>query len=380
MSDLNGFYELKDTPLTKVGIFPYSGSQIDASGEYGLDPSKVYLVYRSEEELRKDECVESFKLIPWVDDHVMIGPREEGLTPAEEKGVEGVIGEDVYFKDGYLLGNVKIFSQNLADKVKNGKNQLSIGYRCKYIKQSGTYANQMFDFVQTELRGNHLALVKEGRAGPDVSVTLDHFLISMDGLSMAEKEMLNKDEELEISENQEMTPDEETETSSEPSMEQKINEMSQKIASIMASLEKLQLLEKQEQEETASDEDKEEKDKQMTSDQDDEEKKEKESNSMDSRLLKVLYKDIPKRDMLAKKLSNVIGTFDHSEKTLQEVAVYGVKKLNLNCPKGHEVALLEGYFNGVQAGMDSKLQGVHVENAANRKKNEMDDFLAKIKG
>ena len=47
--DSNGWYEIADNPLSLVGVFPYMGSMIDASGALGLDPEKIYNVYRSEE-------------------------------------------------------------------------------------------------------------------------------------------------------------------------------------------------------------------------------------------------------------------------------------------------------------------------------------------
>src|SRR4051812_48159961 len=99
--DLNGWTIIKDNPISKVGVFEYSGAQISSD----LEPDKIYRVYRPESELSNEDCIESFKLVPWINEHVMLGDMpEDGLTPAEEKGIEGVIGEEVYYKDGYLLG------------------------------------------------------------------------------------------------------------------------------------------------------------------------------------------------------------------------------------------------------------------------------------
>src|ERR1700722_3410016 len=101
--DTNGWYEIKGNPISKVGVFPYSGRSISPD----LDADKIYHVYRPEEELSHPDCIDSFKLLPWVDTHpqALLGPEETGRVPAEQKGVEGVIGEDVYFKDGVLYGN-----------------------------------------------------------------------------------------------------------------------------------------------------------------------------------------------------------------------------------------------------------------------------------
>jgi 8-oxo-dGTP pyrophosphatase MutT (NUDIX family) len=112
-TDTNGWIEVKDNPISKVGIFPYRGYQLGK--EY--DPDKTYQVYRPEEELNDPECLDSFKLLPWVDDHTMLGPEGSGFTPAEEKGVQGVTGEEIYFRDGTLYANLKLFSNALADLI-----------------------------------------------------------------------------------------------------------------------------------------------------------------------------------------------------------------------------------------------------------------------
>lgn len=75
--DKNGFFEVRDNPISKVGIFPYMGSSIGAD-----EPNRIYRVYRPEEELSNEETIESFKLLPFVDDHAMLG---SGEIPAEKK-------------------------------------------------------------------------------------------------------------------------------------------------------------------------------------------------------------------------------------------------------------------------------------------------------
>ena len=45
--DINGWAEIKGNPISKVGVFPYSGQQIAPD----LEPDKIYNVFRSEKEL-----------------------------------------------------------------------------------------------------------------------------------------------------------------------------------------------------------------------------------------------------------------------------------------------------------------------------------------
>lgn len=171
--DLNGWFEVKGNPISKVGVFDYSGAQVGAPP---ADAGRIFRVYRPAEELADPEAIASFRLTPFINDHKMLG---EGFTAAEDYGVDGVIGEDVYFSDDTLYGNIKVFSKTLADDVKNGKTDLSLGYRCIYDFTAGSWNGQAYDVVQRKLRGNHVALVDEGRMGREVSV-LDHMIFTVD--------------------------------------------------------------------------------------------------------------------------------------------------------------------------------------------------------
>lgn len=163
--DYNDYWYIKNNPLSKVGVFPYLGRQISEE----LEPDKIYQVLRPEEELNTEETLNSFKLVPIVDDHTMLGTKP-GMMPAEEKGVHGVIGDDVYFKDGIIYGDLKIFSESLKEEIENGKKELSMGYFCDYELKNGEYEGVPYQAVQRNLRINHVALVDEGRMGADVRV------------------------------------------------------------------------------------------------------------------------------------------------------------------------------------------------------------------
>ena len=76
--------------------------------------------------------------------------------------------------------------------------------------------------------------------------------------------------------------------------------------------------------------------------------KEESGKGMDSAMKKVL-REITVRDKLAAQLSQHIGVFDHKDKTVAEVARYGVKKLGLHCKRGHEESALSGFLAGKKA-------------------------------
>lgn len=342
--DLNGWYEVKNNPLSKVGIFPYAGRQLPGAP----DPNAIYQVYRPAEELADPECIASFRLLPWIDEHVMLGPEEKGLLPAERKGVQGVIGEEIYFdpdafEAGGLLGNIKVFSQSLAGLIEAGKRELSCGYRCQYEWKSGVFNGQPYDLIQRRIRGNHLALVESGRMGPEVSVldgsALDQMTFTIEkGIDMAEE---NKDGGAKSS----MSLEDVTAfiEGMGPVVEFVKNLMNGGGAAVTPA---------------AVDADPEKKDDAEGEKEDDAEKKD-EGACMDAAVQaavakalaakpQITFKDVmaevTRRDALAKQLSVHVGAFDHAEMSEAEVAAYGVQKLGLKVPAGQEAAALAGFL------------------------------------
>lgn len=365
--DLNGWAEIKDNPISKVGVFPYSGSQISPD----LEPDKIYKVYRPEEELSDPETIKSFKLLPWTDDHAMLGSEKDGFLPAEKKGVHGVIGEDVYYDNGYLKANLKIFSNKLKELIDNGKKELSIGYRCLYDKSSGVYNGESYDFVQRKIRGNHLASVEEGRSGHDVAV-LDHFKFTFDSkrLIMSDNEMKENKEEKAKDEGEVMSLEECSKAIREimqmmKDSNESSKEMSKEAAEEGDAKDEEGQYKKFLNKAKVEDEDNDDEDKENLSKDEDEKKPDGDTEKpagMDAKLknltreineikttnTKNLFIEISRRNALAEKLSNHIGTFDHSDKTFSEVAKYGIKKLGLKCKSGHEESVLEGYLMGAR--------------------------------
>lgn len=342
--DINGWYEIKENPLSKVGVFPYFGKTIHES----LDPDKIYNVYRPADELSNEDTLKSFRLLPWIDDHVMLGSSSEGLTPAEKKGVQGVIGEEIKFDGEYLNGNIKVFSEKLMNLIKSGKKELSIGYRCLYDLTPGVYNGQPYDAVQREIRGNHVALVDEGRAGPDVAV--------LDSKNSDFRITLDAKEFMKMADNLELEKEGMGEEVTLESLHAAVQELKECMAQMMGSASDEDPEKDKEKEEEKKEEKEEEKKKaeddddyiEEDGDEEEEEKVEMKDGKpgMDSRdsIKKSLLRELSARDSLAKKLSYHLGTFDHADKTLKEVAIYGVKRLGLTCKKGHETSILEGYL------------------------------------
>lgn len=366
--DTNGWFEVKDNPLSLVGVFPYLGRSIDPNA----DPDKLFNVLRPADELSSPECVESFRLLPWIDNHTMLGPEKDGLTPAERKGVHGVIGQDVYFTtedplfpDGALKGNVKTFSQALASSIANGKRELSCGYRCRYEYAPGTFNGQAYDYVQRDIRGNHLASVENGRMGREVAV-LDHLVFTIDSKEFtpmaAKNNAAASGEKLTLRQAVKAWQDfQPTLSAIGAAMDEAAKEEEK---------DKGKDEEEEEEEEEAGDKgkdsaEKEGKDKagkdkeeeeEKGKDEEEEEKPRKKGEGMDAAAVaREVEKTIAAKSTLYTSLSRHVGAFDHADMSLAKMAKYGCRKLaeaghNVDAPKGQRVSYLQAYLQGLDAG------------------------------
>ncbi|MDE9455636.1 DUF2213 domain-containing protein [Xenorhabdus bovienii] len=388
--DLNGWLEVKDNPISKVGVFDYMGSEIGAP-----NPGDLYRVYRPAEELESQATIESFKLKPFIDEHEMLG--KDG-TPAEKKGIEGVIGENVYFDYPYLRGNIKILSNAALNQIDNGKIELSPGYRCRYEFTPGTFEGEQYDAIQRDIRGNHLALVEEGRTGIDVAVQ-DHSVITIDtrelvnmateennenttdnGFTPEQVEQLQAliaaaiagqapvtDEDPEKKETSDEDPEQkQTDSEEEKKAEDAVEEA--ETAAEAAETGEPEAVENAEiaieAAEEAIETAKEHLDPATTDSLNRRIKRIRRGiQAMDdismlkrkvNRLAKAkptldtgaLIKQLAGRDTLAQALTPFVGVFDHSSMTKQGVAEYGVKQLGIPCQKGQETIALDAWMHG----------------------------------
>lgn len=342
-TDINGFVTIKGNPISKEGVFEYSGAQIGHE-----DADRIFKVYRPGEELADPECIESFRLLPFINEHTMLGSEDEGMTPPERKGVEGMIGEDVYFDAPYLRGTLRIVSESLKNALAGGKVELSPGYRCVYEMTPGVFNGERYDAIQRKIRGNHLALVDEGRTGPDVAV-LDRMTFTVDSNTLKEAVMAEEMKDQEGSGGLDRIK----------ALIEELKPLIAEQAEAQALLAELgmgpKVEEKEEEIEVDSDT--------MTALAADEDKpavpaadEDAEKAAMDARIKHLerklaamdtaLVTGIADRDALAGKLSEFVGTFDSARMTASQVAEYGVKKLGIPCSKGTERIALDAWLHG----------------------------------
>lgn len=162
--DADGHLFVEMTPISKANICPYYGREIPNCAELGLDPDRIYKLYRDPKELAN--AATSFAGKPILLIHTPISADEH---PREV--VVGSVGNTVEFNAPYLMAPLSFWDGEAIDLIETDKQkELSCGYRYRADMTPGTINGESYDGSMRDIGGNHVALVKEGRAGPDVVV------------------------------------------------------------------------------------------------------------------------------------------------------------------------------------------------------------------
>ena len=164
IDEVNGYLRVDECNISKCQVRPYLGKEIPNWREFDLEPDKIYNVYCPKEELKK--AVPTFNNLPLTREHI-----EVDVDNVPKEKIVGSLGDHASFEYPYLKNNLIIYDKKDIDLVMSGKKkELSCGYRYTPVRQSGEVDGQHYDFVMTDIVGNHVALVKQGRAGRDVMV------------------------------------------------------------------------------------------------------------------------------------------------------------------------------------------------------------------
>ena len=164
--DENGFMRVADCPLTKEQVAEYIGHEVPGWERLGLDPKRIYHVYRPASELSKAETLASVKNIFLLLDHAPVTPDD-----VQPDRIIGNVGEKVRWDGKYLRCNLNIMAKKAQDRIKDqSMRELSLSYAYKPELSKGVFKGQHYDIVMRDIRANHLALVEAGRAGSDVRV------------------------------------------------------------------------------------------------------------------------------------------------------------------------------------------------------------------
>ncbi len=149
--------------LTRTGVFSYKHTDGSITRELRL-PEDVYA----------PESVASFIQLPITDDHPSVGR----VSPDNARRLSVGNTGDTILRDGkFMMSELFIRDAAAIAKVigedQTPKRELSCGYTAEVVKEEGEYEGERYDHRQTNIRGNHIALVRTGRAGPEVRLHMD---------------------------------------------------------------------------------------------------------------------------------------------------------------------------------------------------------------
>lgn len=162
--DTDGRLHVETSHISKATINPYYGREIPNWRELGLDPNKKYNLLRDPEELRKGAS--TFNNLPVLSRHVPVS-----VDAHQPDLVIGSTGTDASFNGQHLDNSLVFWTKPAIDDIEADKvRELSCAYRYDADMTPGEYNGERYDGVMRNIKGNHVALVKEGRAGPDVVV------------------------------------------------------------------------------------------------------------------------------------------------------------------------------------------------------------------
>lgn len=162
--DVDGRMHISQANITREQVAPYYGSEIPDYQELGLDPQKVYQVYRPAEELEK--AVKTFNLIPLLSQHIPISSKKP-----EKELVCGSTGSSAIWEAPYIKNSMVVtVAEDIQGIEQNKKRELSAGYYYKPVMEDGIFEGQPYQIRMVDIVANHLALVEKGRAGPTVVV------------------------------------------------------------------------------------------------------------------------------------------------------------------------------------------------------------------
>ena len=153
-----GFLRCRGRLTRANAVFQYQDSQGNEWGELRL-----------EEDVFAPDAMESFSMAILTDDHPAGMVTLENVASVQK----GHLGSEISREGLYLVADILITDADLIRRIEAGeKLELSCGYFADVIDFPGTYQGVPHAKKQTNFQGNHVAVVQEGRAGPECRLML----------------------------------------------------------------------------------------------------------------------------------------------------------------------------------------------------------------
>ena len=150
-----GYLICWDVPIARTGEMSYRASELGLDG-----PDRLVTVYRDQEDVFHPDALASFE-----GKDVTAGHPAESVSPVNHAAYARGHVQNVRREGDFVTADLIIKDASLISDIKNGVvREVSCGYNCVYQPlPDGRYR-------QTEIRGNHVAVVPRGRAGHEVAI------------------------------------------------------------------------------------------------------------------------------------------------------------------------------------------------------------------
>ncbi|UUV27068.1 MULTISPECIES: DUF2213 domain-containing protein [Lysinibacillus] len=145
-------------PITRPGVFPYARQD-----------GTIQMEAKLPDEIFSDRTMHSARSKPITDEH----PNEPVTLDNYQAYAKGMSHTDAHVEDLKLYVSMTITDKDLIQKVYDGKREISIGFMSDVVAEAGTYNGQPYEYVQRNIEINHIAIVDQGRAGPEVAIRSD---------------------------------------------------------------------------------------------------------------------------------------------------------------------------------------------------------------
>lgn len=150
-----GFLICRDVPIARIGTQDYLARELGLDGE----PDRPVTVERRPEDVFDLAAIASFE-----GKDVTYTHPPEMLAPDNQNAYSKGHAENVRRAGDFLVADLHLKDPTLISEVRNGiLREVSCGYLCDYTPSAAGYR-------QTNIRGNHIAIVPRGRAGHDVAI------------------------------------------------------------------------------------------------------------------------------------------------------------------------------------------------------------------
>jgi len=174
-----------DAIVTNIGVFQYRNA--DGSIRRELRPP---------EEVFAQDSLDSLKGKPLTNDHPIVAVDAYNYKDFSI----GACGTNVNNTPYHVVVGLTVMdAQAVADVEAKRKSQLSCGYTCdlEMAPPNSMYLGSPYDYIQRNIRYNHVSLVDRARAGSDARIRVDSFvglpLTTEEGTQMPEMKTVNLD-------------------------------------------------------------------------------------------------------------------------------------------------------------------------------------------